>query len=114
MTQIMKPADRHKWLLDYIAALPPQETVDVCSADFVNDYLDATKASAYIQPYGAHRCPSLGRDLSALYKQRRLKRERSSIEGMGGMGFPTWVWCYQLSRMERMFREKGPEAFLEY
>lgn len=90
----MKPYAREAWIIAYLEE--QKDAVDVLNADFVQDYILATDASFRVQMYGAHKCPQLGRDLSRLAAQRRLKRARTPIEGMAGMGFPTWVWSYRL------------------
>ena len=97
----MKPAERQQWILDYVrrhqaAAGSTRYTVDVLNAYFVADYIDATGAKCDVMPYGADKCPQLGRDLSALHADMKLRRHSTGIQGMGGMGFPRWAWSYYL------------------
>lgn len=97
----MKPAERQQWILDYLrrhqaAVGTTRYCVDVLNSYFVDDYIDATGAKADGMPYGADKCPQLGRDLSALYKAYKLRRHSTGIEGLAGMGFPRWVWSYYL------------------
>lgn len=63
---------------------------------FVDAYVEATGARADLVPYGADKCRQLGRDLSAMAAQGRLRRGRVSIAGLAGQGFPTCVWSYRL------------------
>lgn len=90
----MRPADRHHWILGYLRDSEP--FVDVLNSDFVDAYLEATRASCYPMPYGAHKCPQLGRDLSTMHQQGRLARSRVGID-LAGMGFPKWVYVYRLA-----------------
>ncbi len=92
----MKPDARYCWVITYMEAFTYDVSVDILNSDFVNDYVDATGARVAHQPYGAPKCPQLARDLLAMKKAYRLKRSRVGVEGMGGMGFPTWVWSYRL------------------
>lgn len=73
-----------------------REDVDVVSADFVNHYLERTGVSCYPMPYGAHKCPDLGRTLARMERTGDLDRHRTGLRGMGGMGFPRWVWSYRI------------------
>lgn len=91
----MKPHDRHAWIAKTLETLPGK-CADVLNSDFVDDYIEATKARHAVQPYGAATCPQLGRDLSAMKRAGVLKRHRVGLQGMGGMGFPRWVWSYEL------------------
>lgn len=90
----MKPVDRYKWLKEYISQKP--YGVDILDAEFVQEYINATNAQYRVTIYGAFKCAQLGRDLAAMHHDYVLKRNRVGIEGMGGMGFPTWVWNYQV------------------
>jgi hypothetical protein len=91
----MKPNDRHDWIAKALETMPGK-CADVLNSDFVEDYVEATNARQAIQPYGAAKCPQLGRDLSAMKRAGILKRHRVGIQGMAGMGFPRWVWSYEL------------------
>ncbi len=92
----MKPDARHRWIMAYMKAFTYDVSVDILNSDFVYDYIEATGARVAHQPYGAPKCPQLARDLLQMKKDFRLTRKRVGVEGMGGMGFPTWVWSYQL------------------
>jgi hypothetical protein len=94
----MSPADRHSWIKAYLRARPKHDAqVDVLNAQFVHEYILATKAPFAWMAYGAHKCPQLGRDLSAMYKAGELGR---AYVGMGpgsrNQGFPSWVYVYEL------------------
>lgn len=92
----MKPDARHRWIREHLKAMPAGSSVDILNRDFVDDYVEATGAKVRHQMYGADKCPQLARDLLQMKKDSRLTRSRASINGMGGMGFPTWVWSYRL------------------
>lgn len=97
----MKPAERQQWILDYVrrhqdACGTSRYSVDVLNRNFVDRYVDATGAKAIGMFYGADKCPQLGRDLSALHADMKLRRHRTGIQGLAGMGFPLWVWSYYL------------------
>lgn len=85
---------RREWLLNYLET-GQQKYVDVLNADFVNDYISATGASATAQPFGAPTCRQLGRDLSDLHQRLYLARGRASLNGHES-GFPNWVYVYSL------------------
>ena len=93
---IVKPADRHTWIVGYLEA-GGERRVDVLNRYFVDAYVDATRARAYVMPYGADKCPQLGRDLSSLAALGTLSRSRVSITGLAGQGFPKWIWSYRLA-----------------
>lgn len=93
----MKPADRFEWIDRYLRENgAAKAAVDICDTMFVESYIEATNARHAVQMYGAPKCPQLGRDLAAMAKAYRLKRQHIGLEGMGGMGFPTWVWSYRI------------------
>lgn len=94
----MTPKEREDWLIDRIQR-EPGKMVDVCNSDFVDDYVEATGATARTVMWGAKKCPQLGRDLSRMATRwgACLKRSRTSLGDMGtGMGFPRWVWAYRV------------------
>jgi hypothetical protein len=50
--------------------------------------------------WGADHCPQLGRDLTRLYKARKLTRFRIGLGQNWQPGFPKWVWSYQLPQRD--------------
>lgn len=98
----MTPAERQAWIVAHlekeIEGHRVNHNVNVLDRYFVDDYIAVTGAAFGCMPYGANICPQLGRDLSALYKAGRLCRYVSGLTGMGGMGFPRWVYVYQLPK----------------
>lgn len=72
--------------------------VDVLNADFADAYIKANEAKFQPTNIGAFRVPQIGTDLSRMAKEGSLERSRIGIQGMGGQGFPTWVWSYRLSK----------------
>lgn len=79
---------------------------DVLAADFVNDYIVATGAGVHLMPYGAHKCPQLGRDLARMFKEGYLSRTRVGIQGFAGMGFPHWVYNYTVSPCHKLLLDE--------
>ncbi len=72
-------------------------SVDVLDADFVDYFVGATKSPHSVQPYGASKCPILGAALSKMASEGSLTRTRTGVHGVAGMGFPKWVWVYELA-----------------
>lgn len=87
-----RPAERDKFILNYLADLGRYGAVDVLDTTFVRAYLEATGAPATERFIGAPTCPTLGRDLSRLHREGRLERSRV---GVGGE-FASWVYVYNL------------------
>lgn len=98
----MKPAERQQWIIEHMQkrelSVSYRYTVDVLNRDFVDEYVDATGAKADCMPYGADKCPTLGRDLAALHKAGKLDRYATGLQGLAGMGFPRWVYVYRLKQ----------------
>lgn len=97
----MTREERHQWILDYLWAEwarmgTTTVFIDSLNSSFVDDYLEATKAKFHPMPYGAHKCPQLGKDLGDLYRLGKLKRHSTGISELSGMGFPKWTWSYSL------------------
>jgi hypothetical protein len=96
----MKPEDRYAWIEQYLRENAHGPTspchVDILNRHFVESYIESTGSRYQETMYGAPKCKPLGGDLAKMVKAYRLKRNRTGIEGMGGMGFPSWVWSYQL------------------
>lgn len=93
----LSPAKRQQWILDYMKS-GKDYCVDVCHSDFVDQYIDHTNAPFSPCMFGADRCRMLGYDLSQLYKAGKLSRWAAGLQGMGGMGFPRWVYSYSLPK----------------
>jgi len=89
--------ERSTWIIEYLR--DNIGGVDVLNANFVNDYLNFSgEGTRYApMPYGAHKVPQLGRDLTRMYRECKLERTRVGIQGFAGMGFPHWVWSYTIS-----------------
>jgi len=92
----MKKQERFDFIETFLKNDGVHATVDVLHRDFVDRYIDATNAKFYAMPYGAHKCPQLGRDLSEMYAAGRLRRWTLGLDGMSGYGFPRWVYVYRL------------------
>jgi hypothetical protein len=93
MTATMPAAQRRQWILDYFRT-ESLGFVDVLDADFVSTYIATTGAENETLPFGAPRCPQLGRDLARLHELGLLDRSRCGLSGTE-YGFPKWVWVYQ-------------------
>lgn len=95
---MMKPAARREWLESFFRRHENRSGVDILNADFVDEYAEETGAPVLHTPYGANRCPTLNRDLKAMFDDMVLKRDRVGIPyDMRGMGFPLWVWSYKIA-----------------
>lgn len=94
----MKPEDRYRWIEREI---PRWRFVDVLNRYFVDAYVEVTGAKCYPMPFGADKCPQLGRDLAYMYRVGLLTRHVTGIDGMAGMGFPRWVYTYWLPKKDR-------------
>lgn len=94
----MTPLQRQDWIYQWLKERQAQRfTADVLNSDFVNAYIDATGVKYKTPLFGAPHCPTLGRDLSAMYKEGRLKRYATGIDGgLCYQGFPRWVYVYSL------------------
>lgn len=93
----MKPEDRYQWIVNYLRGEGDGKgVVDICDCVFVEAYIEATGAKFTPTNYGAPKCPQLGRDLKEMHDSYILRRTREGLQGMAGMGFPTWVWSYRL------------------
>jgi len=97
--KLLPKSQRHDWLLIEICEEGYGWSVDVVNRDFVRAYCDATNAPHDVMPYGADKCAMLGRDMSEMHTKGLLTRGRTGIEGMGGMGFPRWVFSYRPSAL---------------
>lgn len=72
--------------------------IDVLNRDAVNAYAEATGAAVKMMPFGADKCPQLGRDLSRMHGAGLVERCATGLTGMAGMGFPRWVYSYHLPK----------------
>lgn len=94
---MMNPAQRRRWIEEWL--LVDNDWIDILNASFVEHYLEASGVKFYAMPYGAHKCPSLSRDLKAMCDAGTLVRTQTSIDGdMRRIGFPPWVWQYRLKQ----------------
>lgn len=92
----MTPTERQQWILNKMRE-HPGSPIDILDAEFVVAYCEATGAKATPMFVGAPKCPQLGRDLGELYKRELLRREPVGLpSGDSSMGFPKWVYSYQL------------------
>lgn len=88
-----RPAERQRFILDHLRA---NRMADILDRDFVVAYIQATDAPSRENFFGAPSCPTLGRDLSALYRQGKVARSRCGLSGHE-VGFPRWVYVYELA-----------------
>lgn len=73
------------------------QRIDVCTTDAVDFFVKRTGATYYLMTLGASRCPLLSRTLGQMYQDNILNRHASGLEGFAGMGFPRWVYVYELT-----------------
>jgi hypothetical protein len=93
-----QPGPKLQARYDWIKARIAEEIgghVDILNSDFVDDYIAKFDAGYRPVNWGAHHCPQLGRDLSAMYNLGMLKRSRIGLtDGAWQPGFPKWVYTY--------------------
>lgn len=87
----MRPAARRAWLLSRLQASPVP--LDILDSDFVDAFIEATEVPFKHMPVGAHRCPTLGRDLAAMHRDGTLHRQPVGVP-CGEWGMPRWVYAY--------------------
>ena len=90
----MTKDERHDWIMAYIRK---HGVVSAVNQAFVDAYVAATGATYSPTMYGSNKCRKLYLDLGEMSDDYRLKRVRTGIKGMAGMGFPNWVWTYSLA-----------------
>lgn len=89
----LRPAERHAWLLTHLSE--SETPLGILDSSFVDEYLAVTGVPFTPMAYGAHRCPTLGRDLSAMHRKGLLARESIGVPA-GYSGMPTWVYEYEV------------------
>lgn len=88
-------AERHEWLKERIGKTPGG--VDILDAVFVDDFVAFSGAAMVPKCFGAHGCPTLGRDLHEMWRNKVLTRGILGLSGGAWMpGFPKWVYSYDL------------------
>jgi hypothetical protein len=92
-----KKSDRHAWIIKAITERR-YVSADVLSTDFVTDFAQDNEVNTRIQMFGAPKCDRLGEDLADLYKSGQLTRHATGLTGMAGMGFPPWVYVYDIPK----------------
>lgn len=88
-------AEKIEWILDWIRE--NNSPVDILNSKFVDDYVNHFNPTVEILPFGANRCPDLGRVLSWGYKNGYLNRGRISLF-CKEVGFPNWVYVYNVNQ----------------
>lgn len=112
---VMPKPERLEWMLVAILDQPfgHGSTVDIVSRAFVESYIAATRALHETMSIGPPKCPTLGRDLSALFRKGYVTRyPRGMDTGMHAAGFSAWVFAYKLTmtgkvKAERIKERKG-------
>lgn len=98
----MKLRQRIEWIMEWMRA---NGRADVLNRDLVDAYTSATGARYAVMPYGANKCPQLGRDLAWMAKLGYAKRCATGIgDGLCYQGFPRWVWSYTPGRYSNELR----------
>lgn len=91
MVKREKTIIKEEWVCDYIRE---RGAVDILNVEFVDQYIREFNPPHVSQPYGANTCKELNRLLSRMYKSGVLNR--CAVGVSGGIGFPKWVYCYDL------------------
>ena len=88
--------EKINWVINYMKN--NSQFVDVCNADFVDDYIAKFEPKKYrITNYGANKCPEIGRVLKAGYDNGVFERKPVGIPLMM-QGYPKWVYVYSLKQ----------------
>jgi hypothetical protein len=85
-------AERWAWLQHYFENHP--HGTSILDAEFV--YAKENKAPLHYTLWGANKCATLSKDLSAMESCGILERYRLGLAGNWQPGFPTWIWEYSL------------------
>lgn len=99
--RLVRRDDRYTWLMAYIQR---KGHVDVLNSELVDEYAQATNAKIIPVCWGAHHCPTLGRDLAHMAKCGALKRGRIGLSGNWQPGFPKWVWAYSVGHAAYLYQ----------
>jgi len=95
--------EKQAWVMEYVQR---HGHVDVLNVHFVDAYIERfTPRKVIYQPYGAHKVPEIGRLLSNMFRANMLDRFPMGLQYLCGMGFPRWVYCYNLPREQRRDRQ---------
>lgn len=97
----MNTVDKYeRAVIDYMLNESSAENarVNILDADFVDSFHIKTGAKLIGMPFGAHKCPKLGKTLSNMYAKNMLDRSAIGLPGDSGMGFPKWVYSYRFNR----------------
>lgn len=90
---MLKPIFRHKIIEELLAK---HGHGDILNMPFVEEYIQKTSAKAKVTMWGAPKCITLSKDLSAMYKMNLLSRFRIGINDHISQGFPSSVLVYKL------------------
>ena len=86
--------EKIEFIKDYIKK---RLSVDILDADFVDAFIEKFNAPHRITIFGANKCPSLGKLLAEMSKNKILKRFPCGLSKPNWQpGFPKWVYSYQL------------------
>lgn len=88
--------NKEKFVINYLKEKEP--FVDVLNQEFMTAFAVRFDCRIFRQTIGAPRVPLAGKTLSSMFKKGLLSRFVSGIDGYaGGIGFPKWVYTYQLN-----------------
>jgi len=90
------PAVRVKldWLVSW---MKENQRADVINTELVDAYEKEFKVNVSVMIYGPNRCKDLGKTLSLGYKLGLFKRQPVGLaNGAWNVGFPKWVYVYEL------------------
>jgi len=71
--------------------------VDVLNKDFIDGFVSVTGSKCNNQAFGAPKCRAAGKALGRMFKSGVLSRFACGLPiGDSSMGFPKWVFSYQI------------------
>lgn len=83
-----------EWLIEY---MEKNQHADVMNSELVDEYEGKFNVEVDIKMYGANRCKDLGKLLSLGYKLGLFNRSPVGLtNGAWNVGFPKWVYVYEL------------------
>ena len=86
--------EKEQWIINNI---PPHGT-DILDSEFVDAFIERFHPPFRPVNWGAHKCSTLGRLLSSMYKKGILDRSRISLGITWQPGWPKWVYAYSVNK----------------
>jgi len=94
--------EKIQWIVEYIKDPYKfaESRVDILNRDFVEEYINKFHPVYKPTMYGADKCRDLSRVLKIGYDRGIFDRKTCGVQGMWGLGFPKWVYSYNIKKDE--------------